>query len=250
MQSYYNLIKSESALSFSKKKIETNYISKADEIALDAEKSSPEYEIKREYELLGANIIKKAKEDADEIIRKANEKSLEIEKNAYEKGYLQGKENGYEDGYEEALIKVKSDTEEEVKNNIKSSEEILNKANTEYKEYLKEKEEEILKIAFKMASVIVKKELSEDNSLLPLLEDILKEAKGEENIIIKCNSKHVSSIEGKIDYYKKAYAIKGTIFVLEDPLMEEGNALIEKNTGKALIGIDIGLKSIEEALIK
>ncbi|MDZ5034412.1 flagellar biosynthesis/type III secretory pathway-like protein, partial [Clostridium perfringens] len=40
------------------------------------------------------------------------------------------------------------------------------------------------------------------------------------------------------------------IFILEDPLMESGNAVIEKNTGKAVIGLDIALEKLEEALFK
>lgn len=250
MQLSYNLIKANSTLNSNKKQIETNYISKADEIALDIIKNSPEFEIKQNYENLGQDIIKRAKEEADEIIKNIKEKALEIEKEAYEKGYNQGKSNGYEDGYNYGLNKVYEDTREEIKNNILKSEEILKKSSNEYKEYLKEKEKELLNISLKIASIIAKKELQEDKSLLPLIEEILNESKEEENIIIKCNSKHIKAIEEKVDYYKKAYSIKDSIFVLEDILMEEGNAIIEKSSGKAIVGLDIGLKNIEKALNK
>ena len=249
MQLSYNLIKANSTLSSNKKQIETNYISKADEIALDIIKNSPEFEIKQNYENLGQDIIKRAKEEADEIIKNIKIKALEVEKEAYEKGYNQGKSNGYEDGYNYGLNKVYEDTREEIKNNILKSEEILKKSSNDYKKYLKEKEKELLNISLKIASIIAKKELQEDKSLLPLIEEILNESKKEENIIIKCNSKHIKAIEEKVDYYKKAYAIKGEIFVLEDLLMEEGNAIIEKSCGKAVVGLDIALENIEKALI-
>lgn len=250
MQSSYNLIKNTSALKGSEKKIATNYIGKQEILENEKvqEQESREVEIKKSYEIIGANIIKKSKEEADEIIEKANEIKGEIEKKAYEEGYNQGKQNGYEDGYTEGLNKVEIDTEDKIRERIEKAEEILSKANNEYIEYLNEKEKEIISLAFEMASVIAKKEISSSDGILPLLEDILSDAKGEENIIIKCNSIHIKGIEEKLKYYKKAYAIKGEIFVLEDPLMEEGNAIIEKNTGKAVIGLDIALKNLEQAL--
>jgi flagellar assembly protein FliH len=252
MQLSYNLIKRNSALESSKKKIQTNYITKAEvlEDESEQEKKSLELEIKKNYESLGANILKKAKTEAEELIMDTRKKAAEIEKEAYEDGYNQGKENGFEDGYKEGLEKVRIETEGNVRENIEEAERILKSANLEYKEYLQEKEKEIIKIAFEMAKVITKKEITASDGILPLLNNILEEAKGEENIIIKCNPVHVNSIEDKIDYYKKAYAIKGDIFILEDPLMESGNAAIEKNTGKAIVGIDIALEKLEEALFK
>lgn len=254
MQLSYNLIKNSSALKSSKKIIETSYISRAEaEAEAEAEeneKTSIEYEIRKNYEALGANIIKNAKAEAEEMIIKSRELSLEIEKKAYEEGHNQGKLNGFEDGYNEGLEKVKLDTEQEVKLNIEKSEEILKEANREYREYLVNKEKEIIELAFNMASIIAKKELEVSEGMLPLIENVLEEAKGEENIIIKCNSIHIESIKEKIDYYKKAYVLKGEIFILEDTLMEPGNAIIEKGTGKSVVGLDVALEKLEDSLFK
>lgn len=250
MQLSYNLIKNTTALKSSHKLIETNYSTK---IEIDGEKKdklSVEEEIKKSYELLGANIVKKSKSEAEEIVMKARVISAEIERKAYEEGYNQGKANGFEDGYNKGLEKIKNDIEEEVREKIEKAEEILKKANKEYKEYLSEKETEIINLAFEMASIIAKKELEVGDGILPLIEDVLEDSKGEENIIIKCNSIHINAIEDKINYYKKAYAIKGEVFILENPLMEAGNAVIEKSTGKAVVGLDIGLEKLEAALFK
>lgn len=250
MQLSYNLIKNTSALKSSEKKIETNYISKIEAKDIEKDNLSAEREIIKSYDILGSNIIKKSKSEAEEIIMKARVISSEIEKKAYEDGYSQGKYNGFEDGYNEGLEKIKKDTEEEIRLKIEKAEEILQKANKEYKEYLTSEEKEIINLAFKMATIITKKELQVDNGILSLIEDVLEEAKGEENIIIRCNSIHVKAIEEKVKYYKKAYAIKGEIFILEDTLMEPGNAIIEKSTGKAIVGLDIALEKLKDALFK
>ncbi|MCF0148154.1 MAG: flagellar biosynthesis/type III secretory pathway-like protein [Clostridium sp.] len=253
MQSSYNLIKSQSALDASKKVIETNYTVKHVEGNQD-NSYSIEDDFKKKYRILGANIIKKAKQEAEDIKRKSQIIAGEIEKKAYEDGYNQGKSNGYEDGYEDgyrqAIEKVTLETEKEVKEKIDKAENTLEKANKEYKEYLLNKEDEILKLAFDMASVIAKNELKHSEGILPLIESILEEAKGEENIIIRCNNIHIKSIKEKVNFYKQAYAIKGEIFILEDELMEAGNAIIDKGTGKATIGLDIALEKLENALFK
>lgn len=250
MQLSYNLIKNTSALKSSQKTIETNYISRIEAKDIEKENLYVEQEIRKSYDILGSNIIKKAKSEAEEIIMNARVISSEIEKKAYEEGYNQGKYNGFEDGYNQGLEKIKKDAEEEIRGKIEKAEEILQKANKEYKEYLTSEEKEIINLAFKMATIITKKEVQVDNGILPLIEDVLEEAKGEENIIIRCNSIHVKAIEEKVKYYKKAYAIKGEIFILEDTLMEPGNAIIEKSTGKAIVGLDIALEKLKDALFK
>ena len=101
-----------------------------------------------------------------------------------------------------------------------------------------------------LASVIAKKELEVSEGIIPLIENVLEEAKGEENIIIRCNNVHIKAIKEKVDYYKKAYAVKGEIFVLEDTLMEPGNAAIDKGTGKAIVGLDVALEKLENELFK
>ncbi len=254
MQSSYNLIKSASALEASKKIIETNYKISNYEEEIEEQVYSIEDEFRKNYEALGFNIIKKAKIEAEDIKMKSEKIAYEVEKKAYEEGYNQGKENGYEDGYKngysEAIEKVKLETEKEVKEKIDRAENILEEASKEYKEYLLSKEKEILKLAFDMAKIIAKSELKLSEGMLPLVENVLEEAKGEENIIIRCNNVHVKAIKEKADYYKKAYAIKGEIFILEDELMEPGNAIIDKGTGKATVGLDIALEKLENALFK
>ena len=90
MQLSYNLIKNKSAVSSREKQIETNYVRKPrlDEVALDSDKST-KFDIKASYEKLGADIIRKAKSEAEAIIMGSRQNAVLIEKEAYEKGYAQ-----------------------------------------------------------------------------------------------------------------------------------------------------------------
>ena len=250
MQLSYNLIKEVPKLNTSKKVIETNYIIKETFEGSKDNKYLSEKIIRKNYEALGANILKKAKMEAEELILNSRKLAHEIEKKAYEDGYNQGKRNGFEDGYNDGLIKIKEETEEEIKERLDKAESILKESNKVYRDYLINKENEIVKLAYEMASIIVKKELTSSEGVIPLIENILEEAKGEDNIIIRCNNVHIKYIKEKIEYYKKVYVIKGEIFLIEDELMEPGNALIDKGTGKAIVGLDIALEKLEKELFE
>lgn len=254
MQLSYNLIKNKSEDIVEKKEIKTNYISRTEkEEKIEVETKAADYDIKKSYEKLGANIIRKAKSEAESLIMESRRLSFEIEKDAYEKGHAKGSENGYEDGfkkgYEEAVESVNRETEEAVKKYIDDANEVLLKASEDYKNYLEAKEKDIIALALNIAKIIANKEVTLPEGLHPLIEEVLNESKGEENLIIRCNPDHVESINNKKEYYKNAYGIKGDIFLLEDPLMEPGNAILEKTTGKSVIGIDIAIEKLEEGLL-
>ena len=78
MQLSYNLIKSNSALEVSKKKIETNYLSREETLEENKEQDikSIEAEIRKSYESLGASILKKAKREAEELLMKSRKNFL------------------------------------------------------------------------------------------------------------------------------------------------------------------------------
>ncbi|AYE33430.1 FliH/SctL family protein [Clostridium septicum] len=252
MQSSYNLIKKSGAHSGGSKPIETNYVNeKIKEQKEHIEKNIIDIDaMVKKYENLGANIIKNAKAEAEKITIASTKKAIEIERLAYEKGYEQGKQNGYEDGYKSGYDTVMQDTKEKVLEDLKLAEYVLSTAKDDYKTYMNEKKDAILKLSLDMAKIIAGKEFQLEDGILQLIEPILEDSIGEENIIIKFNPTYKEKIMEKTDYWKKAYRLKGEIFLLEDPFMEIGNAVIEKNTGKVVVGMDVALEKLEEALFK
>lgn len=250
MQSSCNLIKYSLAHSGNSKNIETKYVSaKAKEETEEKSIIDIDAMVKR-YESLGANIIKNAKAEAERIIVNSTERAVELEKCAYEKGYEQGKQNGYEDGYKLGYETAINDTKEKVAEEINNAEYILKTAREDYESYMEEKKQEILKLSLEMARIITGKEFQLSEGILNLIEPVLEDSIGEENIIIRFNPNYKDSLMDKVEYWKKAYRLKGEVFLLEDPLMELGNAVIEKNTGKTIVGIDVTLEKIEEVLFK
>ena len=244
MHSSYNLIKNSNASINGGVEIITDYSKESQEISNDKEENN----ILNSYEIIGSRIISKARSDAETIMVEALYKAKEVEKEAYTKGYEQGINNGYEDGsikgYEEAISRGR----EEISTIIEKANEILRSAENTYKEYKNSKKNEIINLALEMAKVISKKEFEADESILNLINPVMEACRAEENLIIRCNSNYVASVESKVKVWKNTYSISGEILVLEDPIMELGNAVIEKSTGKITVGIDVTLKNIEEAL--
>ena len=251
MQSSYNLIKSTAATVGNNKTIQTKYNNV--NIKHEIEKGDPEHieadSIVKSYENIGSGIVKNAKKEAETIIIKSLEECAILERTAYDTGYSKGIENGYEDGYKKAYEKVLMDTEAKVKEDIEKAKGILALAEDDYKNYMNEKRSEIIKLALEMAKVIASKELEVSEGVLHLIDPILETSKGEENIVIKCNSIHIESVRNKLVYWQNAYAIKGEIFLLEDTLMEPGNAEVKTRTGKTIVGMDISLQKLEEAIL-
>ena len=104
-------------------------------------------------------------------------------------------------------------------------------------------------MAFTIAEQVLHKELKKENSLNELVEEAIKLSKGEENIVIKCNPLYEEELKKNAELWQATNNISGKIFIMVDDDIEEGNAIVEKNTGKIVVGIDVGLKRIQDAIL-
>lgn len=250
----YNVIKNYNVESKEKVNIETESIIQIDKSEENASNNlgvsyeEAQFFIKN-YEKIGQNIIEDAKRKRDEYIVEMVEKAKVIEKEAYEKGYSQGVINGEEDGKKEAYESCIPNAIKKAEEIISNAEETLKSAKKNYEAYLEEKKSEILELSITIAEQVIKKELEDKAGLNSMLENALKDSKGLDNVIIKCNSVHIDEIKSQCETWKTINNIIGEIFVISDNNMKPGNAVIEKSTGKVEVGIDIGLNKIKEVLL-
>ena len=248
MQSSYSLIKKDQALSGELMKISTNYVAKTTD-RYDSKEIESEANMIGNFEAIGAGIIKEAQRKRDQILLESRTQGALIEKNAYEKGYNQGIQNGHEDGKKEAIEATIPQARKEAEDIINKAGSILSGAEQDYNEYLNNKTRDIINLAFSIAEKILKKEVLKENGIDQIIEEAFKLAKGEQNIIIRCNSIYEDELKGKIQIWKANYNITGEIFVLISEDIEPGNAIIEKNSGKMQVGVDIGLEKIMKAIV-
>ena len=140
------------------------------------------------------------------------------------------------------------EVKEQADNIIGEAENVLLNAKKDYCDYLDSKSEEILKLVIEISRQVLKRDISENVDISDMVEEALKLSKDEDNLIIKCNPVHLEELKKNINIWKPAYNIKESIFVLPIEGMEEGKAIIEKDSGMIEVSVDIGLEKIKNAL--
>ena len=266
MQSSYSLIKNGLATTGERKVITTEYVSKAQNAAMEEEKKKQmEEELKREeeeakapkidpeellkrYEEIGKRIIQDAENEKKALLLRIQMEASNAEKDAYEKGYEQGIQNGYDDGYKKAYDETIENAQKQAADIVGKAEELLRSAQADYADYLDRKKTEVIKLALNIAESITRTTLSESDALNGIIEDAFKISKGEESIILRANSIHIEELKKNCERWKLSYAIKNEIFVITDDSMEPGNAILEKPSGIVKVGVDIGMEQVEKAI--
>lgn len=194
-------------------------------------------------------IISKAKLESEKIIQDAYKECDEIKKRAYEEGHNLGVKNGYEDGYKEAY-------EDNIEKAKEESEEMINKANNilieskdQVSSYLKDNKKEIISLSISIAEKILKEKFKDVDSMNNILEATINEYEIKENFVIRTNAMYIETLNEKLNNLKKQQSIKGEAFILADDFIQPGNAVIETNKGRLIVGIDCVLDKVKEELL-
>lgn len=199
---------------------------------------------KEEYE----NIISKYEEEGLSIVEDAKEKAEALEKQGYESGYNQGLKNGYEDGYKESYesnIEKAKEESEKIKNEAYNT---LLYINNEVNNYMKDNSENILKVSIAIAEQVLRTKFEEFTIMSEMLENIIKEHSLKKTLIIKVNPIYTEHLQEKMNEVVKESNLCDEIFIIPDSTIEKGNAEIEMENGKLLVGIDSVLEKVKQEL--
>lgn len=198
-------------------------------------------------------VIKEAIESAEikkkEILEEAESKAQNLEKEAYEKGYSQGQKNGYEDGYKESYDEYIQKAKDEAESIRNQAESVLLQANQKMSDYIKEKNKEIIRLSINMASSVLKKHFEDEKSMSELLKEIIQNYEGKSSFIVKCNSFYKDNIEKEFELFKKETSSKSDVFVIADDSIDKGNAIIQRENGRIIVGIDCAIEKLKEELL-
>lgn len=199
---------------------------------------------KEEYE----NIISKYEEEGLAIVENAKKKAEALEKQGYESGYNQGLKNGYEDGYKESYesnIEKAKEESEKIKNEAYNT---LLYINNEVNNYMKDNSENILKVSIAIAEQVLRTKFEEFTTMSEMLEITIKEHSLKKTVIIKVNPIYTENLQEKMNEIVKESNLCNEIFIIPDSTIEKGNAEIEMENGKLLVGIDSVLEKVKQEL--
>ena len=200
------------------------------------------YENIARYEDIASNLLENARHESEKIISKAFVDAAEAKTGAIKEGLEQGSKEGYEKAYNEAISGAMVEA-----NNVRAkADTMLIAAKSEYDEYLIEKEKHIKDLIISIAENILKKEVKEPDAVNEMIFNTLKAERNIKFYIIKTNSSHFDMVKSQIENWKSKLAFQGDIFVIEDKFLEDGTAVIEKETGKSIVSISYGIEKIVE----
>ncbi|MBZ9688080.1 hypothetical protein G9F72_017240 [Clostridium estertheticum] len=190
------------------------------------------------FENIAGNILENARIESEKIISKAFVDAADTKI----QGFKEGQKEGYENGYNEAMVKAMSDAEI-----VKAmADSILTAAKGEYNQYLIDKQQNIKALVVSIAENILKREVVEKAALNEMIFNTLEAERNIKSYIIKSNSVHFATLVQEIENWKQKLAFQGDIFVIEDNFLDDGTAVIEKDTGKSIVSIAYGIEKIIE----
>ncbi len=239
MQLSFNVIKNSRVIEHGNKKIDTQ-LSEIPMVVTMKEDYGVESSNMETYENIARNLLKQATRKSEEIVSKAYIDAEEAKIQAIKEGLEQGSKEGYETAYNEALSGA-MDAAKQVRLKADS---ILVAAKAEYNDFLLEKEKHIKALIISIAESILKKEVKEADALNEMIFNIIKAERDIKLYIIKSNNTHFEMIKSQIEIWKSKFAFQGDIFVIEDNFLDDGTAVIEKETGKSIVSITYGIEKI------
>jgi len=243
MQLSFNVIKNSRVITHGDSEI-TTQISGASQGLQNQDNNAKSTANMESYQNIASNILENARRRGEEIISKAYVEAAETKTQAYEEGFEQGSTKGYNNAYNEAIGAAM----EEASSIRARADAILTNAKAEYNDYIVEKEKNIKALIVNIAQSILKKEVVHEDALNEMIFNTLKAERNIKLYIIKINKSHFEMVKSQVENFKAKLAFQGDIFVIEDDFLEDGTAVVEKETGKSILSIEYGIEKIVELM--
>jgi flagellar assembly protein FliH len=175
--------------------------------------------------------IDQVKSEAQKIIERAQKTATGILEEAKEQGRREGRDESAA-RVEEALT-------------------TLNAAVKERKSIIKDAENELLRLALKIAEQIIRSEVSLHRDVsLNIVSEAIARVSDREQIIVRVNREDAEYLKRYKDRLSGMLDGVKSFSILEDSAVEPGGCVIETNLGFVDARISTKLKAIEEALLK
>lgn len=252
MQSSYNVIKNDQVISQGNKEIVTNIDKlvnndeniRGDNVEEEINNAKVE-EIIQRAEALANEIIDAANKQSNEILENSRMEAVNIQKEAYDSGYKDGKQQGHSEAYQNTIPQAKAEAEQI----ISSANKLLFNAKLEYENYIEQNKKQIIQLAINMSENVLKRELKLPDGLNDIVIEVIENSKNSESFIIKTGEVHLEELKKHTKDWKDNMGLKGEIFLIVDETLGDCNAVVEKSNGKVIIGIEAGMDGIRQALV-
>ena len=202
-------------------------------------KNNQAQRIRQEAEDEAKNILDEANRKSQSLENEIKQKVSQVEKEATDRGYDEGREKGYQEG------------REEVERLVESLHRIISAAIEKRNEIVEESETQVINLVLRIANKVIKV-ISENqkNVVINNVVQALRKLKSRGDVVIRVNlvdleltSEHIS------DFMKMVENVK-SITVLEDSSVDRGGCIIETDFGQIDARISSQLNEIEERILE
>lgn len=249
MQSSFNVIKNTSVINQGRKEITTEF-NQTEYSSRHASSKNENPGVSLEaYENLAKSIIDNAREQGERVLSIAYKEAEEILQNASANGHKEGYDKGYLDGSKLGQEQIIAPASEIAKEIIANAEFILKSAKKECEVYIEEKEKEIKEFILIAVENVLRQKVESNDVLNNMVYQAISNSKNVKLFIIRTNSLYFNELKSQLAEWKTQLGYKEDIIIIEDNLIEPGSAIIEKDNGKIVVGIDKGLEKLREILL-
>ncbi|KHO62551.1 flagellar biosynthesis protein [Thermoanaerobacter sp. YS13] len=227
-----------------------NYKEKVEKVI---ELSEQREDIKKESEILAKQIIERARQVQQEILRKTKEdvekilievekKAKKIEEEYKEKGYQAGYTVGYQEGYKKG--------EEDAKAIIEEAKAIKEEIIREKQRMYKEVENDIVSVILLAVEKIVGKYLEEDKDIiLNLIKKGMENYNAFDKVTVRVSEEDYEHCIKNKDKILKDIEFLDDVNILKDLSLKKGDCVIETNSGVINSGVSTQLKALKNLFV-
>jgi flagellar assembly protein FliH len=183
--------------------------------------------------------LQTAEQQAELVVRQAKMDAAEIEKQAYERGFIEGEKAGKEVGEKalEALLKQYAKRLEEL-NDLR-------------KEIFATSEKEVLRLALEIARKVIRREVSVDEELILTMVKVALNRLAEQTVMtVRVNPRDYQSIQRDQASHSPTSSLNEGVKLMEDPSISRGGCLIETESGIIDARIEEQLREIEKGFLE
>lgn len=181
-------------------------------------------------------LIEQTKIDSKEMLEETEKKKSTIEKESYDKGYIEGLEKAFVDG------------KEELNAMLSRLERILGETINKRNEIIESSEKQLINIATIIAKKVVKGITQRDQSIvLRNVNEALTKVKGRGRVTIRVNLSDLPITTRHKNEFHQMLKMEN-VNILEDPTIEKGGCIIETDFGDVDARIESQLDEIETAV--
>lgn len=202
-------------------------------------KNNQAQKIRQEAEDEAKRIIEEANKKARELEAEIQQKVDQEEKEAFQKGFAEGREKGFQEG------------RQEVERLVETLQRIISAAIDKRNEIIRESETQVINLVLLIAKKVIKV-ISENqkNVVINNVVQSLRKLKSRGDVVIRVNLADVElTSEHTGDFLKMVENVK-SVTVLEDSSVDRGGCIIETDFGQIDARISSQLHEIEEKILE